>query len=76
MMVLSKMGNNTGKDSKISLHRVLFSDGKKIYGNWIDGLQHGFGYYELPEGKKIRGVWNKGQFDPKSGHIGIGDYEY
>lgn len=41
----------------------MFTDGRRVEGEWKDGLQHGPGTFYYPTGKKVKGMWVEGKFD-------------
>lgn len=41
----------------------MFADGRRVEGEWKDGLQDGPGVFYYPTGKKVKGIWRQGKFD-------------
>lgn len=41
----------------------MFPDGRRVEGEWRDGIQEGPGTFYYPAGKKISGIWVQGKLD-------------
>jgi len=49
--------------------RLNFTDGRRVEGEWKEGLQDGPGIFYYPNGKKVKGVWKQGKFDKDSKQV-------
>jgi hypothetical protein len=38
---------------------MLFDNGDKYQGGWLEGMKHGFGVYEFADGSVYEGEWAK-----------------
>ena len=41
---------------------MIYPDGSKYVGEWIDGSKHGHGTYTFPDGEQYVWEWNDGEF--------------
>lgn len=53
--VIGRMINKNGNGT------FQWADGKKYQGEWVDGKQHGVGYYTNANGVSKKGEWSKGK---------------
>jgi len=45
---------------------LYFTDGRRVEGEWKDGLQDGPGTFFYPGGKRVKGIWREGKFDKET----------